>query len=313
MSRRLTINEVIEKAMKIHGDRYCYDLVEYKNNKTKVCITCREHGIFWQTPHNHIDIKRGCPKCNGGVRLTQDEANNNIIFRLKNDIILSKPYIHKNNRSRLYLKCLKDGYEWNTIYNNFVNTETGCPKCSNVATLTQEEVEENIKKRCLEEDCILYKPLKYNIIQKTRLHLLCNKDKHKWSTSYNNFVNCKTGCSVCKQSHLEKDIFLFLLKDNIIFEQQKRFKWLGRKSLDFYLPDYNIAIECQGGQHFNSHKRYGGEIGLNTIMKRDKEKFELCKQNNINLIYYSYKKLLPKEYHSFIFTNVEKIKEIINI
>ena len=42
----------------------------------------------------------------------------------------------------------------------------------------------------------------------------------------------------------------FLKENNIEFETQKRFKWLGGKSLDFYLPKYNIAIECQGLQHF---------------------------------------------------------------
>ena len=27
-------------------------------------------------------------------------------------------------------------------------------------------------------------------------------------------------------------------------------KWLGKQSIDFFLPQYNIAIECQGKQHF---------------------------------------------------------------
>ena len=35
--------EFIEKASRIHGDRYDYRLVDYVNNKTKVKIICPEH------------------------------------------------------------------------------------------------------------------------------------------------------------------------------------------------------------------------------------------------------------------------------
>ena len=42
----------------------------------------------------------------------------------------------------------------------------------------------------------------------------------------------------------------FFRQNKIEYEYQKRFIWLGKQSLDFYLPKYNIAIECQGEQHF---------------------------------------------------------------
>ena len=29
---------------------------------TKICIICKEHGEFWQTPHNHLK-GYGCKKC----------------------------------------------------------------------------------------------------------------------------------------------------------------------------------------------------------------------------------------------------------
>lgn len=53
----------IEKAKKIHGNKYNYDLVEYYNCKTKVKIQCKKCGkIFMQTPMNHLRY-RGCPSC----------------------------------------------------------------------------------------------------------------------------------------------------------------------------------------------------------------------------------------------------------
>jgi len=50
------------KAIQIHADRYCYDFVKYINDKTKVKILCLTHGLFEQTPSNHLR-GQGCPKC----------------------------------------------------------------------------------------------------------------------------------------------------------------------------------------------------------------------------------------------------------
>jgi Zn finger protein HypA/HybF involved in hydrogenase expression len=53
-----------QKAKNIHGDKYNYDNVEYINNRTKVEIKCPKHGIFKQTPHDHL-MGSGCSKCKG--------------------------------------------------------------------------------------------------------------------------------------------------------------------------------------------------------------------------------------------------------
>ena len=62
MSKKLTTEEFIEKARKVHGDKYNYSKVEYVNSNVKVCIICTEHGEFWQTPSSHLQ-SRACPKC----------------------------------------------------------------------------------------------------------------------------------------------------------------------------------------------------------------------------------------------------------
>ena len=36
--------EFIEKAIKIHGDKYDYSKVEYEKSSEKVIIICNEHG-----------------------------------------------------------------------------------------------------------------------------------------------------------------------------------------------------------------------------------------------------------------------------
>ena len=62
VGRNKTIEEFIEQARKVHGDKYDYSKVEYKGINTKVCIICPEHGEFWQSPYNHLN-GHGCPNC----------------------------------------------------------------------------------------------------------------------------------------------------------------------------------------------------------------------------------------------------------
>lgn len=63
--RTKTIEEFVEKANEVHGDRYDYSRVEYKNGHELVEIVCPEHGSFWQSPNNHTkgDTAAGCPGC----------------------------------------------------------------------------------------------------------------------------------------------------------------------------------------------------------------------------------------------------------
>lgn len=67
---KYTTEEFIKLAKSVHGDTYDDSKVEYVNNHTPVCIICRTHGEFWQTPQAHLSLssttKRrgcGCPKC----------------------------------------------------------------------------------------------------------------------------------------------------------------------------------------------------------------------------------------------------------
>lgn len=58
----LTTDQFIYKANLVHNNAYDYSLVNYINNYTKVKIICPKHGLFYQTPNNHL-AGDGCPKC----------------------------------------------------------------------------------------------------------------------------------------------------------------------------------------------------------------------------------------------------------
>lgn len=61
-NKNVTLDEFINKAKNIHGDKYDYTLVKYENSVKKINIICYKHGVFKQTPNSHI-FGIGCPHC----------------------------------------------------------------------------------------------------------------------------------------------------------------------------------------------------------------------------------------------------------
>ena len=112
----------------------------------------------------------------------------------------------------------------------------------------------------------------------------------------------------------------FLDNNNIKYDFQKKFDWLKDKTyfcLDFYLPEYKIGIEIQGRQHFIQNNYFGGEIRFEEDRKRDKLKYDLCKKNGINIIYFiniineDFSNINFNEYFDTVYTNVNEILSFI--
>ena len=59
---KLNTELFIERAIKLHGEKYDYSLVEYVSHKTRVKIKCKTHGVFDQLPSDHLR-SRGCKLC----------------------------------------------------------------------------------------------------------------------------------------------------------------------------------------------------------------------------------------------------------
>ena len=95
-TKKSTTEEFIEKAKKVHYDKYDYSLVNYIKNNKKVKIICKKHGVFAQSPINHMN--GGCPIC----RASKCELK---IFKyLKNkEIYFENQYYFKTCRNALPL------------------------------------------------------------------------------------------------------------------------------------------------------------------------------------------------------------------
>ena len=69
---------------------------------------------------------------------------------------------------------------------------------------------------------------------------------------------------------------------------QYRPDWLGRQSLDLYIPSLRTAIEYQGIQHYLPVEFFGGEEALAQRRDLDRVKKELCTANSVQLIEWPY-------------------------
>ena len=84
---------------------------------------------------------------------------------------------------------------------------------------------------------------------------------------------------------------------------QKRFTQCRDKRplpFDFYLPDYNICVECQGKQHYIAMEYFGGEKQLKNQLLHDEIKRNYCKKENIKLIEISYLEFKDDSYKNIL-------------
>lgn len=301
MAKRILTTEVfIEKAIKIHGNKYDYSKVKYVNSKTKVCIICPKHGEFWQFPNNHLS-GHGCQKCvleksYKTNRMTSEE------FIKKARKVYGDKYVYLNieyinARTNVCIICPEHGEFWQTPDNHLHGHE--CPKCAHRSY--KYTTEEWIKKaKEVHGDKYDYSKVNYTD-NRTKVCIICKKHGEYWQSPHDHLRG--NSCPKCKMSHLEEKVFLFLKNKQIEFEYDVRnLEWLNGLTLDFYLPKHKIAIECQGLQHFED----SGFFKCKEVKKRDEIKRKLCEENGIKMLYYSDLKI------NFPYNVITEISELIS-
>ena len=274
--KALTSKEFIEKAKQVHGDKYDYSKIEYVNTKTPVCIICPKHGEFWQTPNGHLS-GNNCPLCKG------KQMNQNVFLKRMKDKYGDLYDLTKANYVKSNIPVII-GYK-NTFFEieprKILNSKKPILKkrITNINSFIEKAKQVHGDK---------YDYSKVNYIKSTsKVCIICPKHGEFWQRP-NDHLN-GYGCMLCKESKLERKLSLFLDKKNIKYIRQYYAPFLSEKyshqSLDFYLPDYNIVIECQGRQHFEPIKYFGGNDKLKKQILLDTTKKEKCELNKINIIY----------------------------
>lgn len=131
--KRLTTEEFIEKAKKIHGDKYDYSKVDYINNHTKVCIICPIHGEFEIVPANFLQ-GHGCAKC--AFEINSRKRLHDINWFIENarkvhgDKYDYSEVEYKGVNKKVKIICQKCGNIFYQTPYNHISCQHGCPLCN---------------------------------------------------------------------------------------------------------------------------------------------------------------------------------------
>ena len=269
-------DEFINKAKRIHGNKYDYSKVEYKNNRTKVCIICQKHGEFWQTPNMHL-YGQGCPECGKEKRGSANISNTNE-FIDKARIVHDEKYDYskvdyKNNHTKVCIICPEHGEFWQIPSTHLQGC--GCPECGKEkrVSINTSNAEEFINKANeIHNGKHDYSKVEY-INSKTRVCIICPEHGEFWQTP--NMHLYGHGCPSCgKQMSKAEDDIMKLLQ--CLEPQQRNRNILNNKEIDIYIPSLKLGIEYNGlrwhSEEFGKDKHY--HIG----------KLNECNENGIRLI-----------------------------
>lgn len=282
--KRLTTEEFIEKAKAIHGDKYDYSKTEYKNTRTKVCIICPEHGEFWMKPNDHLSRKFGCHKCGWKKegedrKKTTEEFIEKAVKKYGNKFDYSKVEYNGNNKKVCIISHEKDAYGveigefWQTPGNHLTYGYSG-----EIMPVTTERFIERAKR--VHGDFYNYDK---TVFEKSSKKVTITCPIHGDFEQMPHLHLRGESCPKCKnKSVLEIKTRAVLKSLGIIFFEQQRFSFLGKQTLDFYVPELKLGIECQGRQHFVSSELWES---LDVLIGRDKCKNKLCKKNGVEIIY----------------------------
>lgn len=292
-------NEIfINDSKKVHGNKYDYSKVNYINNKTKICITCPNHGEFWQTPKAHLKGD-GCPTCNLSFA-TQDDYINKACAIHNNYYDYSK-VVYKNCNEKICIICPEHGEFWQRAHHH-INGH-GCPKCGmkRVSIKKSKTIDDFIvRANIIHENKYNYSESKYNGC-KEKIKIICPIHGLFEQTVTDHLDG--HGCPKCG-THIsigEDEIYNFLLnhfKENEIILRDR--KILCGQELDIFIPSKKIGIEFNGirwhSDKFKNDKNY------------HLSKTKMCNDKGIFLIHVYEDDFLNKK--ELIF---DKLKNIIGV
>lgn len=291
---------------------------QYHTKNDYLILQCNSCGIIWNDTRckdllisNKKHHTCGRKKPTIKHKHTQDRKIERIQKMLKNTTL---EVIELNNNT-ITFKCILCSSIFTYSYTTFISNkgDIHCKICDRHDRFNQEKAIEVIIKQCKKSDFTFLGFNTNNGLyqgKNTQLILQCNKCKRIWKTT--RFCFLKDKIMVCKDCHthyrMEKEIEIFLQENNYEVERGKTFDWLKYKSnlfLDVYIPKLNIAIECQGIQHFEPRdfcSKLTEEKSLEIFkqqLERDKTKLKLCKEHNLKLLYFSdevkYKEFLSEK------------------
>lgn len=237
MAAKLTTAEWVAKAIDIHGDKYDYSQVNYKNAKTPVVVICRVHGYWNCSPSTHVDKRKsGCPSCGGSKPKTSEDFVGDAV-RIHGDLYDYTKVEYVNSHTRVTIVCKTHGPFTQTPTSHL--SGAGCRKCSITANFLRVRDESllSIKKKLFDKNgsavSIVDESFK-NINEEAdfvcelhgKFRRLVNSALHKKFSCAQCFYESEKS-NILDQDEAEKRIFSMLLDNDFWVES---FKYEGKKN-----------------------------------------------------------------------------------
>lgn len=127
MPKKLTKNEFILRAITLHGDKYDYSKVDYKNSRKKVNIICTTHGDFLITPAHHLK-GHGCKHCTYYKDKTSTEYFIDKASKVHGNYYDYSKTEYENSSKKVNITCPEHG-DFKQAPSSHLSG-TGCPVCS---------------------------------------------------------------------------------------------------------------------------------------------------------------------------------------
>lgn len=303
--KKLTTEEFILKARNVHGGKYCYSKADYKDANTEVRIICPEHGEFFQKPQNHLS-GRGCPECAKESRRKKKSSTTEEFIR-KADSLYKDAYGYTyedteyvNNHTEVVVHCPLHG-DFRRKPSMFLSGGI-CPKCKHENFYLEKKALFIRKSEELHGGFYDYSKVGYRG-NKVPVCIICPIHGEFWQMPNDHI--CGHGCPKCGANNISENKVGEILMDEFANVcPQKKFEWLKYKkpmSLDYYLPDYKVAVEYQGKQHFCNECLFIEKDGRNSLennIARDLRKIKLCEEHGIKICHITFedKSLVPSNF-----------------
>ena len=299
MPQKLTSQQFIEKAIKIHGNQFCYDNTIYTDRHSKVeifCNTCKT--TFFQTPHQHIYAKNGCKNCAmKKLQISQTKLDDDFVQQANKIHGFQYEYLTRylTAHTKIKIKHLLCGYVFTQLPNNHLSYKQGCPKCSVELRSSQlRKTHEVFVNECNKIHNNEYEYLSEYKGDAHKITLRHKKCQYIFDQKATNHLRGR-GCPHCASSRAERVMKHCLDEKGIQFSYRHKFtdcinpKTNRQLVFDFYLPLYNTIFELDGPQHLNPFRFYGmtdeqAEREFIECKFRDNIKNQYCKKKEIDLI-----------------------------
>lgn len=235
----------VKKAHKVHGEIYSYH-DEYVGSHTKIAITCPTHGIFYQTPSNHINSKNGCPAC-GVEKNKSNRRKSSIDYFTKVRDIHNNKYVYDEESyiglsHNITYTCPIHG-SVKQLARSHLHSKAGCRFCSSSA---QKSTNDFIKKsNNLHNNKYEYHQSDYTT-NKQQVTITCpiHGDFQQIASDHmNNGHGCPKCSSRVSSGEISMADWLFSVTDDIVTNSRNI---ISPYELDVYLPKHNVAIEYCG-------------------------------------------------------------------